>query len=129
MNPQAFTATFKVGDSVRVVGKHKFAGSTCKILGFPFIKAAIVRHPDGHEMVASADEVEAIPTKGSIGIQLDCFCECIKGKKDGLFTKGKAYRVISLYQDLEGDFLVEVVDNFGMTVQAWAKRFAIATAN
>ena len=57
-------------------------------------------------------------------IPIDKFCVCLRGKK-GSFKKGKSYFISLLYQVDDGDFLVQVQDDDGMTVQCYANRFLL----
>ena len=59
-----------------------------------------------------------------MNIKLNTQCVCIKGKPN-TFTKGKKYQVNWFYQLPDGDFMVEVVDDLKLTVQAKADRFLI----
>ena len=49
---------------------------------------------------------------------------CLRGKR-GVFTKGKIYQIHWIYQLPDGIFMVEVVDDMKLTVQAYATRFYI----
>ena len=53
-------------------------------------------------------------------------CECVQGRKDKIFTKGKKYFISTMYQDIDGDFFVSVRDNHNLTVNARASRFNVA---
>lgn len=52
---------------------------------------------------------------------------CLKGNKDKTLIKGHTYYIICLYQDFDGDFMVEVVGENEWNIRCYASRFSILT--
>lgn len=127
MKLKQLPASLRVNDRVRVI-RTGWRGCEGIVKGiFLDLGSVLLTLDGGHRIAFKFTQIEPIGNPLPKGVRLDIFCKCIKGRNDGAFTKGKAYKVKSLYQDGDGDFMVEVIDNLGWTVQAKAVRFAIAT--
>jgi len=53
-------------------------------------------------------------------------CVCIRGKKND-FIRGKRYMVSYLFQNQDGDFMVNVNTEVNWSVNCYAKRFLMPT--
>lgn len=58
-------------------------------------------------------------------LKINRLCECLHVRKGHKFVRGQKYMVKSLYQDIDGDLMIEVVNGFGETVNCFARRFKI----
>jgi len=55
-------------------------------------------------------------------------CFCLKSKR-GYFVAGRSYKVLSIWQEQSGVFMVEVIDEGKWCVKAHASRFRIYGGN
>jgi hypothetical protein len=118
---------YKHGDPVRVIGtKTAWKGHTGWVSKDHAPTEIVSVVIDGLAIGFGKDEIEPFMDNPPKIIPINRFCRCRKGRNDGAFTNGEVYRVNHLYQDVAGDFMVEAIDNLGLTVQARANRFNIA---
>lgn len=127
MKSQVAKASLEVGDTVRIVGKSSWKDSVGMVASVWNDSESVGVLLNGLRIGFGFKEVEPMPPQiPGKSFTINRFCRCLNGRR-GTFTKGKSYKVKYLYQDGDGDFMVEVIDNFGWSVQAKAVRFAIAT--
>ena len=117
--------TYQHGDPVRITGDSSWKGNVGWVSKDHAPQEIVSVVIGGIAIGFGKSEVEPVTTPRKT-VPVNCFCVCRKGRNDGAFTNGKVYRINHLYQDIAGDFMVEVVDNLGLTVQARANRFNIA---
>jgi hypothetical protein len=113
------------GDKVKVICESSWKGEIGEFHEYHPHAQTVSLAIGGLRVGFGLTEIEPVIEKPKRGISINRFCTCIRGRFDKAFTKGKAYRVLSLYQDPDGTFMVEVIDNLGWAVQAKAVRFDI----
>lgn len=61
-------------------------------------------------------------------VTINQLCVCRRGKKDD-FMRGEKYHVNYLYQNGDGDFMLNVESGLKWTVNCYAKRFVMPEVN